>query len=153
MYYYKFNKFYEDYSATTNVDQIVQLRIRDHRNKTVYKKNKDGSPVLAEEKKADDGNKAFRIVQVKVNPSRYKLVLVVFKLLAAMRRKSISIITMTQSLVLAANTERPTSIRQSPSFSSLGLFTSHMMSRPFIIKYLQAFPNERTHSFFIFRSI
>jgi site-specific DNA-methyltransferase (adenine-specific) len=36
---FKFNTVLEDYSITTNVDQIVQKRTRDQRNKSVYKKN------------------------------------------------------------------------------------------------------------------
>lgn len=48
---FKFNQAYDDYSPSTNIDQIVQLRERDDRNKAVYKKNLDGSPVLCKEKK------------------------------------------------------------------------------------------------------
>lgn len=48
---FKFNQSYDDYSPATNIDQIVQLRERDGRNKAVYKKNDDGSPVLCTEKK------------------------------------------------------------------------------------------------------
>ncbi|MEN0057594.1 MAG: site-specific DNA-methyltransferase [Bdellovibrio sp.] len=48
---FKFNPKFDDYSPSTNVDQIVQLRERDGRNKAVYKKNEDGSPVLCAEKK------------------------------------------------------------------------------------------------------
>jgi site-specific DNA-methyltransferase (adenine-specific) len=48
---FKFNQCYEDYSPATNIDQIVQLRKRDERNKTVYQKNEDGTPVLCTEKR------------------------------------------------------------------------------------------------------
>lgn len=48
---FKFNQIFEDYSPSTNVDQIMQLRVRDSRNKTVYQKDKNGDPVLAAEKK------------------------------------------------------------------------------------------------------
>jgi site-specific DNA-methyltransferase (adenine-specific) len=48
---FKFNQKYDDYSASTNIDQIVQLRERDTRNKAVYKKNDDGTPVLCATKK------------------------------------------------------------------------------------------------------
>ncbi len=47
---FKFNTIYEGYSATTNVDQIVQNRARDDRNKSTYKKNKFGQIELAEDK-------------------------------------------------------------------------------------------------------
>ena len=43
---YKFNKVYEDYADTTNLDQIFQKRVRDDRNKTVYKKDSDGNVEL-----------------------------------------------------------------------------------------------------------
>ena len=36
---YKFNKIYTEYSATTNLDQILQKRCRDERNKSVYAKS------------------------------------------------------------------------------------------------------------------
>ena len=48
---FKFKTLYDDYSPSTNVDQIVQLRERDKRNKSVYKKNADGSLHLASEKR------------------------------------------------------------------------------------------------------
>lgn len=48
---FKFNQIFEDYSPSTNVDQIMQLRVRDSRNKTVYRKDKSGNPVLATEKR------------------------------------------------------------------------------------------------------
>jgi len=40
---YIFNTQFKDYSASTNVDQILQSRARDERNKSVYKKDSDGS--------------------------------------------------------------------------------------------------------------
>lgn len=43
---FKFNPVFEAYSPATNVEQIVQLRSRDARNKSVYKKNSDGSVAL-----------------------------------------------------------------------------------------------------------
>ncbi len=48
---YKFNTIYTDYSPTTNLDQILQERIRDERGKAVYKKNAIGECVLSKEKK------------------------------------------------------------------------------------------------------
>lgn len=48
---YKFNKIYTSYSVTTNIDQILQERIRDERGKVVYKTDEDGVPVQCKEKK------------------------------------------------------------------------------------------------------
>lgn len=48
---FKFNPVYEDYSPTTNVDQIFQKRTRDENGKTVYKKKDDGNCELTERKK------------------------------------------------------------------------------------------------------
>jgi site-specific DNA-methyltransferase (adenine-specific) len=48
---FKFISAFEEYSPATNVDQIVQLRRRDNRSKTVYLKDANGCPVLATEKK------------------------------------------------------------------------------------------------------
>ena len=48
---FKFNKILTDYSATTNVDQILQDRVRTASGKSTYKKNKDGQVVLGKAKK------------------------------------------------------------------------------------------------------
>lgn len=40
---FKFNKVYQDYSLTTNVDQIMQKRSRDGRNKSVYARDENGN--------------------------------------------------------------------------------------------------------------
>ncbi len=48
---FKFNQIFDAYSPSTNVDQIMQLRVRDFRNKTVYQKDNNGDSVLAAEKK------------------------------------------------------------------------------------------------------
>lgn len=48
---YKFNQKYVDYSPTTNLDQILQERVRDKRNKAVYKTDEHGNVVTAKEKK------------------------------------------------------------------------------------------------------
>ncbi len=42
---FKFNIFYQEYSPSTNVDQIMQKRVRDERNKSVYARNKSGKVV------------------------------------------------------------------------------------------------------------
>ncbi len=39
---YIFNQIYNEYSPTTNVDQLLQLRTRDKRNKSVYATEADG---------------------------------------------------------------------------------------------------------------
>ncbi|MBK8405179.1 MAG: site-specific DNA-methyltransferase [Saprospiraceae bacterium] len=48
---FKFNTLYTDYSATTNLDQILQDRERNENGKSVYKKDKNGNVVLGKEKK------------------------------------------------------------------------------------------------------
>ena len=48
---FKFNTIYTDYSATTNVDQILQQRKRDENGKCIYKRNEEGKIVLRNEKK------------------------------------------------------------------------------------------------------
>jgi site-specific DNA-methyltransferase (adenine-specific) len=49
---FKFNTLYEKYSVTTNVDQIVQKRVRDRRNKSIYQVNPDtGAPELVSAKR------------------------------------------------------------------------------------------------------
>ena len=47
---FKFNPSFEDYSPTTNIDQIFQKRARNENGKTGYKKNEDGNCELIEEK-------------------------------------------------------------------------------------------------------
>lgn len=48
---FKFNTLYTDYSATTNLDQILQDRERDENGKSVYKKDEYGNVILGKEKK------------------------------------------------------------------------------------------------------
>lgn len=48
---FKFKTIYSDYSATTNVDQILQDRARNENRKSVYKKDENGNIVLGKEKK------------------------------------------------------------------------------------------------------
>jgi len=48
---FKFNTTYTGYSATTNLDQILQDRVRNENGKSVYKRNDDGSVVIGKEKK------------------------------------------------------------------------------------------------------
>mgnify|MGYP000231837805 CR=1 FL=1 len=42
---FKFNRIYTDYSETTNIDQILQERVRNEKGKAVYKYNADGDIV------------------------------------------------------------------------------------------------------------
>ena len=48
---YKFNTIYTNYSPTTNVDQILQARVRNDLGKVVYSRNDEGDVILGEEKK------------------------------------------------------------------------------------------------------
>lgn len=48
---YKFNIEYTDYSPTTNIDQILQERVRDNNGKSIYKRDSDGNIVNAQPKK------------------------------------------------------------------------------------------------------
>ena len=48
---FKFNTLYTDYSATTNLDQILQDRERNENGKSVYKRDENGVAILGKEKK------------------------------------------------------------------------------------------------------
>ena len=48
---FKFNKIYTDYSETTNIDQILQKRVRDKNGKITYAKDKNGNIINSDEKK------------------------------------------------------------------------------------------------------
>lgn len=48
---FKFNTLYTDYSATTNLDQILQERERDENGKSIYKRDENGNIVIGKEKK------------------------------------------------------------------------------------------------------
>lgn len=48
---FKFNTLYTDYSATTNLDQILQDRERNANGKSVYKRDSDGNAIMGKEKK------------------------------------------------------------------------------------------------------
>lgn len=48
---FKFNRAFTSYSATTNVDQILQARERDKNGKAVYKRDSNGNVILGKEKK------------------------------------------------------------------------------------------------------
>ena len=42
---FKFNTIYQKYSPSTNIDQIMQKRVRDNRNKTVYMRDEEGTVI------------------------------------------------------------------------------------------------------------
>ena len=48
---FKFNTIYTDYSETTNVDQILQDRVKDEKGKSRYKVDKNGQVVMGQAKK------------------------------------------------------------------------------------------------------
>ncbi len=48
---FKFNPMYTDYSETTNVDQILQDRVRDENGKSKYKTDSNGTVVMGQAKK------------------------------------------------------------------------------------------------------
>jgi site-specific DNA-methyltransferase (adenine-specific) len=48
---FKFNTLYTDYSATTNLDQILQDRERNGNGKSVYKRDENGNIIIGKEKK------------------------------------------------------------------------------------------------------
>ena len=49
--HYKFNRFYGAYSETTNIDQILQLRVRDEYGVSTYATDKDGKVLYGGDKK------------------------------------------------------------------------------------------------------
>ena len=48
---FKFNYIYTDYAPSTNIDQILQARVRDKNGKSIYKKDSEGNVVTSKEKK------------------------------------------------------------------------------------------------------
>lgn len=48
---FKFNTLYTDYSPTTNIDQILQARVRNEKGKATYRRDENGDVVLGKEKK------------------------------------------------------------------------------------------------------
>lgn len=58
---YKFNQIYEDYSPSTNIDQILQKRSRDEFGKAVYARNEDGVPISNGDKKGVPMNDVWDI--------------------------------------------------------------------------------------------
>lgn len=58
---FKFKTIYNDYSETTNIDQILQKRVRDKNGKTVYAKDKDGNTINSDIKKGVPLNDVWEI--------------------------------------------------------------------------------------------
>ena len=48
---FKFNKIYTEYSESTNVDQILQLRSRNRQGKSAYARDKQGAVIINANKK------------------------------------------------------------------------------------------------------
>ena len=48
---FKFNNIFTEYSATTNIDQILQDRQKDENGKSIYKKDASGNIIIGKEKK------------------------------------------------------------------------------------------------------
>lgn len=58
---FKFNQIYDEYSSTTNIDQIFQKRQRNSDGKTQYKASQDGTYELIEAKKGVPLNDVWNI--------------------------------------------------------------------------------------------
>lgn len=48
---FKFNPIYTEYSPTTNIDQILQARVRNDSGKSVYQRDEEGNAITGKEKK------------------------------------------------------------------------------------------------------
>ncbi|SHO80312.1 DNA modification methyltransferase [hydrothermal vent metagenome] len=58
---FKFKRVYNDYSQTTNIDQILQKRVKDGNGKTVYAKDKNGNTINSDIKKGVPLNDVWEI--------------------------------------------------------------------------------------------
>lgn len=58
---FRFNILYQEYSPSTNVDQILQMRERDKKGKSIYKKNQDGDVVYGSNKNGVPLNDVWQI--------------------------------------------------------------------------------------------
>jgi len=58
---FRFNILYQEYSPSTNIDQILQIRERDKKGKSIYKKNQDGDIVYGSNKKGVPLNDVWQI--------------------------------------------------------------------------------------------
>lgn len=58
---FKFKTIYGDYSQTTNIDQILQKRVRDNNGKTVYARDENGNTINSDIKKGVPLNDVWEI--------------------------------------------------------------------------------------------
>lgn len=58
---FKFKTLYNNYSETTNVDQILQKRIRDNNGKTIYARDENGNTINSDIKKGVPLNDVWEI--------------------------------------------------------------------------------------------
>ncbi len=58
---FKFRTIYNDYSETTNIDQILQKRVKDKNGKTIYAKDKNGNIINSDIKKGVPLNDVWEI--------------------------------------------------------------------------------------------
>lgn len=58
---FKFKTLYNNYSETTNVDQILQKRVRDNNGKTVYARDENGNTINSDIKKGVPLNDVWEI--------------------------------------------------------------------------------------------
>ena len=58
---FKFNTIYNDYSETTNIDQILQKRVKDKNGKTIYAKDAHGNTINSDIKKGVPLNDVWEI--------------------------------------------------------------------------------------------
>ncbi|MFA6788350.1 MAG: DNA methyltransferase [Arcobacteraceae bacterium] len=58
---FKFKTIYNDYSKTTNIDQILQKRVRDNNGKTIYARDLDGNTINSDIKKGVPLNDVWEI--------------------------------------------------------------------------------------------
>ena len=59
--YFKFKTLYNNYSQTTNIDQILQKRVRDNNGKTVYARDENGNTINSDIKKGVPLNDVWEI--------------------------------------------------------------------------------------------
>lgn len=58
---FKFKTIYNDYSETTNIDQILQKRIKDNNGKTIYARDENGNTINSDIKKGVPLNDVWEI--------------------------------------------------------------------------------------------
>ncbi len=58
---FKFKRLYSDYSKTTNIDQILQKRVKDKNGKTIYAKDKNGNTINSDIKRGVPLNDVWEI--------------------------------------------------------------------------------------------